>query len=496
MTAEEATSSSPAPQPTAGAPASDTAASRHKTRGLLAAQVLWALVALLSLAVFGAKVATLYTVLGHPSPVAQAALNQLGVTPAFRTAYFLTFETLSALVFFVVAGALAWLKRDHLPALLSSVTFFAFGAAGATLDVLVAVDPRWAWPVALLGYIYRATFLWFLYVFPDGRFVPPWTRWLAACWAVVFLFIAMPQSLPHRPAQMPPWVGIPMQLVLVGTVIYAQVYRYRRVSDTGQREQTRWVVYGMAVALALSSAAELFQMVTPASSQPGGSDLLNEFVFLAMWDLSLTVIPVTVGIAILRRRLYDIDIIINRTLVYGLLTAILAGLFAGTVSLSQKLLVALTGETSDLATVLATLCIVAAFTPVKNRLQDTVDKRFKDSSHSIPHLKAFGEQVCLRLAPVDARQVTRRLLEVTVAALDAKGGAVYLEQDGQLQLIHSVGERGEPAVLDVPLQVAGARVGALSLGERRNRHGYSAKERGALEQVAQAVANSIVQDRQ
>jgi hypothetical protein len=495
MTAEESASSSVAlQQATETTPASGTAGAGHRTRGLLAAQVLWALVVILSLVVFGAKVMTLYRVLEHPSPVAQAALRQLGISPAFRTAFYLSFETLSALVFFIVAGALARFRRDHLPALLASTTFFAFGAAGATLDLLVAVDTRWIVPVALLGYIYRTTFLWFLYVFPDGRFVPPWTRWLAACWAVVFLFIAMPPSVPASISHWPPLAGIPMQLVLVGSVIYTQVYRYRRVSDTRQREQTRWVVYGVAVALVLSSLAELFRMVTPASAQPGGADLLHEFIFLAVWDLSLVVIPVTVGIAILRRRLYDIDIIINRTLVYGLLTAILAGLFAGVVSLSQKLFVVLTGQTSDLATVLATLCIVAAFTPVKNRLQNAVDKRFKETSDAIPHLKAFGEQVRLRIAPVDARQVTCRLLDEAVAAFDAQGGAAYLDQDGQPQLIHTAGEWSGVAVLDVPLQAGDKRVGALSLGERRDRRSYSAREREALEQVAQTVATAIEQD--
>jgi GAF domain len=205
---------------------------------------------------------------------------------------------------------------------------------------------------------------------------------------------------------------------------------------------------------------------------------------------------VTVGIAILRRRLYEIDIIINRTLVYGLLTAILAGLFAGTVSLSQKLFVALTGQTSDLATVLATLCIVAAFTPVKNRLQGMVDRRFKDASDAIPHLKAFGEQVRLRLSPVDARQVTSRLLDETVAAFDAQGGAAYLEQEDQLRLIHTTGEWSGVTVLDVPLEAGDRRLGVLSLGERRNRRSYRPKEREALERVAQAVAAAIVQDSQ
>jgi hypothetical protein len=496
MSAEEITGSTSPRRPAEGAPSLTEARRGPRTWTLPAAQVLSGLVAILSLGVFGAKVVTLYVVLLHPSPVAQAALNQLGISPAFRTAFFLTFETLSALVFFVVAGALAWFKHDYLPALLASTAFFAFGAAGATLDALISVDARWVVPVTLLGYIYRTTFLWFLYVFPDGRFVPQWTRWLAACWAVLFLFIAMPAGVPVSVSHWPAWAGVPLQLALVGTVIYAQIYRYRRVSATRQREQTRWVVYGVAVAMALSLVAELFRMVVPVPSQPGAANLRQEFVFLAVWDLSMALIPVTVGIAILRRRLYDIDLLINRTLVYGLLTAILAGLFAGTVSLSQKLFVVLTGQTSDLATVLATLCIVAAFTPVKNRLQGMVDKRFKDASDAHSRLKAFGDQVRLRLAPVDPSQVTRRLLDETVGAFDAQGGAAYLDKDGQLQMIHAAGKWSGEAVCEVSLEAGDKRIGALWLGERRNRRSYSSRDRKEMEQVARVVAMAITQDTQ
>jgi hypothetical protein len=193
----------------------------------------------LALAVFGAKLVTLHTVLGHPSPVARAALNQLGISLAFRTVYVLGFETLFALVFFVVAGALARLKHDHMPALLASTAFFAFGAAGASLDVLIQVAPRRVLPVVVLGYVYRTTFVVFLYVFPEGRFVPPWTKWLAACWTILVLLIVLPANVPVSIGHWPLWAGTPMQLLLLGTVVYAQVYRYHHISDARQKEQTR-----------------------------------------------------------------------------------------------------------------------------------------------------------------------------------------------------------------------------------------------------------------
>lgn len=308
------------------------------------------------------------------------------------------------------------------------------------------------------------------------------------------LFIVLPANLPISAGHWPPWIGTLLQLSLLATVIYTQVYRYRDVSDARERQQTRWVVYGVTLAMCLSSAAELSRFLWPLPSQPGPANLLYESIFLAVWDLSLAIIPVTIGIAILRQRLYDIDIISNRTLVYGLLTAILAGLFAGIISLSQKLFVALTGQTSDIATVLATLCIVAASTPVKNRLQGAVDKRFKDASDPALRLKAFGEQVRSRLAPVNPRQVACRLLDETVAAFDAQGGVVNLEQQGQLQLIHRSGEWDGVAALEAPLETDGRRLGTLSLAGRRDRCAYRPKDREALEHLAWVVAAAIQQD--
>lgn len=93
--------------------------------------------------------------------------------------------------------------------------------------------------------------------------------------------------------------------------------------------------------------------------------------------IGLSLMPIAIGIAILRHRLYDIDVIINRALVYVPLTAIVAGIYTASIAISQRVLAA-TGQNSDIGIVLTTLVVVIVFTPIKNAVQATVDRRFKD----------------------------------------------------------------------------------------------------------------------
>ena len=142
----------------------------------------------------------------------------------------------------------------------------------------------------------------------------------------------------------------------------------------------------------------------------------------------------TLSIAILRRRLYDIDLIINRALVYGALTAMLAGLYSGSISLFQKVFIALTGERSDAAIVVTTLILASTFTPIKTRLQAIVDRRFRDVHDPLRRLADFSKQVETGIWVVDGRLALARLLEEAVAhALSAAANAVARALPSEIQ---------------------------------------------------------------
>ena len=174
------------------------------------------------------------------------------------------------------------------------------------------------------------------------------------------------------------------------------------------------------------------------------------------------------------------------------LTGILAGVYAASIALFQKLFTAITGEKSDAAIVLTTLILAAIFTPIKNALQSFVDKRFKESADPTKELMALDKQVQSVVEVMDTGQITQRLLDKSVLAFDASGGAIYLWQDGELRLAHASEGWDSSAALNVPLESNGERLGVLQLGARRQiGREYTSQDRATLQQTADRVAQAI-----
>ena len=235
------------------------------------------------------------------------------------------------------------------------------------MRALAEAHPAFWFPVHLLDYVSQVCFGIFFYLFPDGRFVPRWTRFLAVASALLFVpDIFFPDSALAV-------VAGTLFFAFVGSLVFAQVYRYRRVSTPEQRQQTKWVVFGFAVALVGFTTVFLVANLVPAIRGVGP---LGGMVFSALVYGFLALIPLSIGVAILRSRLYDIDVVINRALVYGPLTALLVMIYLGGVVGSQYVLRALTGQGSTLAVVASTLAIAALFNPLRRRVQEFIDQRF------------------------------------------------------------------------------------------------------------------------
>lgn len=241
--------------------------------------------------------------------------------------------------------------------------------------------------------------------FPDGRLLS--RRWrlglllaLAALAVQIGLIVVASQPIgPLRPSSSaapyferfgPIWAsGYVLQLVAIVVAVASGVLRYRAARGE-VRQQIKWVAYA-GVFLILAAPAGF-------SGISAGQIVLIVAAFFA---------AAAIAIAILRYRLYEIDVIINRTLVYGFLTAILAGVYTASITLTQKLFVAVTNERSDAAIVLTTLIVVSLFTPIKSRLQAIVDKRLKtarststnDADERIRHIVREEIALAARGAP-------------------------------------------------------------------------------------------------
>jgi hypothetical protein len=214
-----------------------------------------------------------------------------------------------------------------------------------------------------------------LFVFPDGRFVPRWTRWVAAFALIQLISLVLfPGSFLTDPPQV---IHISAFVGLWAICSFAQAYRYRRVSGPIERQQVKWLVFGVTALVALLCAYFLPLVFFPQLAQPGAVSLIYDLAGRALvGSFAFLLIPLSIGIAILRYRLYDIDLLINRTLVYGSLTVTLALVYLGGVIGLQGVLRALSGQESTLAVVASTLVIAALFDPLRRRVQGLVDWRF------------------------------------------------------------------------------------------------------------------------
>ncbi len=245
-----------------------------------------------------------------------------------------------------------------------------------------------------------------LLLFPTGRLPSPRWRLLLGLIAAGFALIVVPQAVSAWPLRGPALLGDPYRVVeslgqpaeallyvgvyIMGLSLLASVVslvlRFRRASGV-EREQIKWLLYAgilMFIAIATVSPAAPFDL----------PDFVSAALSTILVPLALPSIPVAVGIAIVRYHLYDIDVIINRTLVYGSLTALLALVYFGGVVVLQYVFRALTGGESQLAVVASTLAIAALFNPLRKRVQAFIDRRFYRKKYDAAKtLEAFSAKL-------------------------------------------------------------------------------------------------------
>lgn len=389
--------------PAAMPPSPDDGITRLSGRWLFAVRVVWLLLAVVTVGSLIARVPQLYDQFAivnvchendcveyqlHPDNA--LALQQLGVSVESYALYVTMLLSISALLCVAIAIVLIWRRPDSVMALIVALMLmFQTGS----LDIWAQWYPALALPVRVVGFLGFALWPVFLYLFPDGRFVPRWAPWLMM---IGVLFVAaVPFGLPfglHIPAELF-YPGLWLFALLAP--LFAQIYRYRYVSSPVQRQQVKWVVFGWVAVAIVSIALTLLANLFPTLLQP---TMLGALYYLArvtvliiLFDL---VVPLLLGIAILRYRLFDIDVIIRRTLIYGSLTAILALVYLGSVVLLQRLFTPLIGDNDQIAIVASTLAIAALFNPLHRRIQSIIDRRFYRRKYDAQQtLQAFSARL-------------------------------------------------------------------------------------------------------
>ena len=460
-----------------------------RRQGLLAVRLGWVIVAALSVGLFAAGIPSEFAQLQTPCPTPVCttgqlpaaglqALTDLGLSPRFYAAATVAMDIVFAAAYALIGTLIFWRRPDDRVALFASLALLLFGTAtfGFTMAALASDRPAFQIPIALLHFLGAACFGLFLYVFPDGRFVPPWTRWMATVWIGW-------QLAEHI---FPTWTTDPRawQLVVesivwfgaLGTVIYSQIHRYRHAPSAVQRQQIKWVVFGISVAFAGFLGIDVALGALDASPEPATPRSVLAYLvgYTLVSYLVLLLVPVTIGIAMLRHHLFDIDLVINRTLVYGTLTAgvvaiyvLLVGFLGTVVQIGGNFVVSL----------VAVGLIAVVLSPLRSWLQRAVNHLVygqRDEPYAV--VSRLGQRLESTLTP-DA--VLPAVVRTVKEALKLPYAAIEIGQGESSATAASIGEPvADPVRL--PLLYRGEAVGQLVFAHRPGEETFTAGERRLL----------------
>jgi signal transduction histidine kinase len=476
--------------------------SRLSGRALTLLRIAWLVVAAVTLALLVASVPAAFIVAattcpvdlctsGQLGPAEVRALHGLGLSLGFYAGYGVALQVAFSVAYGTVAAVIFWRRSDDRMALLVSFALLTFGATtfSGLMGAVAAAHPFWRIPVESIAYVGSVAFTLFLFTFPDGRFVPAWTRWLALVWAVQQVPVQLAQGSPLDTRTWPLGLQLLMFAGFLGSVVYAQVFRYRRVSSNVQRVQTKWVVLGISAGLAgftLGEALDIGFARAPAAVTPQSlaGQLVSAFVVYA----AMLAIPASLGVAILRYRLFYVDLFINRALVFGALTVCVGGLY---VLIVGALSLALQGRGNLVVSLLATGVVAVAFQPLRERLQRGVNRLIygqRDEPYAV--LSQLGRRLETTIAPDAALPV---VVETVARALKLPYAAIQLG-DGDALVDAATYGTSTGELLDLPLTHQGDRIGRLRLGARASGETWSSADLRLLDDLARqagAAAHAV-----
>jgi hypothetical protein len=435
------------------------------SRRLLPARIAWILLALslAGMVVFSFATHAPWTNPDLPE-VERAVLSEAGISPAAYITYLSVMELIVALAFGAASMVIFRSKRDDGIALLVSFSLITFGAT--VFPFIRNEELQWiVRPIQIFGI---ATAALTIFLFPNGRFIPAWTRQLAfglGIWLTALLifpqistamdfgsslasvqvalrFLAwlfrtgISANFAEQLVNALSTIGlVSMLLGGFGAGAAAQLYRYMHASERAAKQQTKLVVLSLTIAVISSLFYYLLPAFFPVLREPGAVRLVFQAAGQTLYSVALVLIPVFLMIAVLRYRLWDVDELINRTFVYTLLTGMLGALYLISIFLGQAVVRSITGQDSDLVIVASTLAISALFRPLRGRLQDFIDRRFY--REKVDFRRAFTEFGRELRTLLDLTELERTLVLRVVDLLHIRYGAVFLRNpNGEFTLAY------------------------------------------------------------
>jgi hypothetical protein len=333
------------------------------------------------------------------------------------------------LVYTALAVLLLWQQRQRWLGLMISLALIVIPyAMFAVSRDFGAINPNLIVPAAVAYVLGNGIMILFLYLVPNGRFSP---RWAYIPMLATFLLLTFGQYFEitgsNNSSDTTRALG---SSALVALVLFGgslQVYRYLRDANAVERQQTKWIILGVVIVVtAIIAWVLVFGRALPVPD--GRPRIIANLVGMVYTDyFALPFLPIAITIAILRYNLWGIDVIIRKTLVYAVLTGLLALVYFGSVVLLQGLFGALTGiEQSALAVVVSTLVIAALFTPLCRRIQDTIDRRFFRKKYNAQQVLAQFARTARDETDLDA--LLAELVRVVDETLQPEHVSVWLRR--------------------------------------------------------------------
>lgn len=412
----------------------------------------------------------------------------------------------ASVAIFAVLGTLASLASALLSLVLSIILFrhrfeqpaVASLAYYLLIYAVVMGGPLEVWSVYWTGYTSLAEFaqtvllafptLALFLLFPNGRFVPPWTRWvllLAIPWNISLLLIPTANAA-FVAGLTPLQIGLLFvwYLSFIAVGLYAQIYRYRRVSSSSERQQTKWVIFGFALWMSyvIISTGPYFYL----NNLPPGSPVPWWAPAAAFgWFLSLNIIPITLTIAVTRYQLWNIDLVINRTLLVGALTIsiiLLYGLIVGAAGMLFQ------SQGNWLIALAATGLVAVLFNPLRQRLQRWVNRLvYGQRDEPFEVLARLGQQLEGTISP----ELVYPTIVATVAqTLKLPYTEIAVVGGDGFTTAESYGKPTSDLVI-YPLTHQGELVGELRIAHRAPHEEFTGADDRLLRSIARQAGTAV-----
>jgi signal transduction histidine kinase len=401
----------------------------------------------------------------------------------------ITLASLATTCLSIVLSAILF-RRKRTDAMAVFVSFYLLGYGvimGGSLEALNSFQSGgyYSSVVAIQSALFTTPFMFIFCLFPSGHFVPRWSLWIALA-SLIYIplgFYLPPSDLFNFKTPLSILAGGGYYLfVIIG--VYTQIYRYRYVSTMQERQQTKWFVYGIVIWLAFSILISIpyyvLQSLPVDVMKPWWASLSQ-----LGWFIAQMILPLSFAIAILRYRLWDIDIIISHTLVYSSLTTMIISLYilivGGLSTLFQS-------SGNLFVSLLATTLIAILFQPLREGLQRAVNRLiYGERDDPISVLTKLGERLETTVAP---DSILPTIVESISQALRLPYVAILLKEGAEFVL---AAEFGSPPASELAselfsLNYQSETIGQIIIARRAGEASFTPTETKLLENISRQVS--------